>query len=153
VCGVVATLLVWGGEHGCDAVRGRPSCGGYGFFMLAGIIAACFVIGVVMLRALGAEHAGVITFFGLGLPLFVVLAFLLDYAFDTWMALALPMITGFCFVLAVYIARALDAANPSSYAEDVAAPTETDDQPATSDRDLNETRVDELPRYAPTDDR
>jgi hypothetical protein len=113
VCGAVATLLVWSGEHGCDAVRGRPSCGGYGFVMLAGIIAVCFVVGVVVLRAFSVEHAGVITFFGLALPMLVVLAFLLDYAFDTWMAFALPLMVGFCFVLAVYIGRALDAANPS----------------------------------------
>ena len=38
VCGLVATLLVWGGQHGCDAARGRPSCGGYGFLMLGGIV-------------------------------------------------------------------------------------------------------------------
>ena len=24
VCGLVATALVWGGERGCDAARGRP---------------------------------------------------------------------------------------------------------------------------------
>lgn len=158
VCGVVATLLVWSGERGCDAVRERPSCGGYGFLMLTGIMVVCFLVGVALLRGFGAEHVGVTTFFGLALSLLVVLALLLDYAFDTWMAFALPVLAGICFVLAVYIARALDAANPSPYADnDEEGPRDDGDDgdafDVFDDADQTETPVDDLPRSASTDDR
>ena len=109
------------------------------------------------IRAFGAEHVGVTTFFGLALSLFVVLAFLLDYAFDTWMAFALPVLVGICFVLAVYIARALDAVNPSPYTDnDTHVQEDAEDRDELDefdDADQTETRVGDLPRYAPTDDR
>src|SRR4051812_21121767 len=91
VVGIAATLLVWGGQHGCDAVRGRPSCGGYGLLMLIVIIVACFLLGVVLLRAFGVDNPGV-TFFGVSLPLLAILGLLLDYVFDSWMAWTLPLL-------------------------------------------------------------
>ena len=122
VVGVAATLLVWGGQHGCDAVRGRPSCGGYGLLMLVGIIVVCFLIGVGLLKAFHADDPGVTAFFGVTLPLLAILGLLLDYVFDSWTAWALPLLVAVCFVLAAYLARALDAANPRPYADDVDDP-------------------------------
>lgn len=173
VCGLVATLLVWGGERGCDAVRGRPSCGGYGLLMLVGIIVVCFLIGVMLLKAFGVNDPGVITFFGVTLPLLAILGLLLDYVFDTWMAFTLPVLVAVCFVASAYLARALDAANPSPYTDDAVIRDDdrveaAGDPDAVEADDADETRVDQhatraeddtavqrhddLPRYAPSDD-
>ncbi len=116
-CGLVATGLVWGGEQGCDAVRGRPSCGGYGLLMLLGIIAVCFALGVFVLTIFGVADPGVTTFFGITLPLLAILGVLLDYVFDTWMAFGLPLLVAGCFVLSAYLARALAASDPRPYAD------------------------------------
>ena len=148
VCGAVATGLVWSGERACDAVRGRPTCGGYGVPMLLVIVAICFVIGVVLLRVFGVEEAGVSAFFGATLPLLVVLGLLIDYVFDGWMAVALPLMAMGSFVVSVYLARALEAADPSGYTDDTA-----------SDADESGPAVDagaqahdhDLPHYAPGD--
>ncbi|MGA9344939.1 MAG: hypothetical protein WBV37_07550 [Nocardioidaceae bacterium] len=151
LCGAVGTGLVWSGERGCDSLRGRPTCGGYGLPMLLVIVAVCYVIGAVLLRMFAVEAAGVATFFGVTLPLVVILGLLIDYVFDGWMALALPGMAAVSFVVSVYLARALEAANPSPYADDAA-----------SDADESSTRRDgeawpavhvhdDLPHYAPAD--
>ena len=111
VCGAVGTGLVWSGEQGCDALRGRPTCGGYGLPILLVIIAVCYVIGVALLRMFAVEEAGVAAFFGVTLPLLVILGLLIDYVFDGWMAMALPGMAAASFVVSVYLARALEAAN------------------------------------------
>ena len=118
VCGLVATALVWGGERGCDAARGRPSCGGYGLLMLIAIIVICYLVGLVLLRAFDVTDPGVTAFFGIALPLLVVLVFLLDDVFDTWMAYAVPLLVAVGFVVSAYLARALEAANPRQYADE-----------------------------------
>ncbi len=120
LCGAVGTGLVWTGQRGCDAVRGRPTCGGYGLPLLIVIIAACLALGVFLLRAFGVEEAGVVAFFGVTLPLVVVLGLLIDYVFDGWMAVALPALVAASFVVSVYLARALEAANPNPYADEQA---------------------------------
>jgi hypothetical protein len=150
VVGIAATLLVWGGQRGCDAVRGRPSCGGYGLLMLVGIVVVCFLLGVALLKAFRVDDPGVTAFFGVTLPLLAILGLLLDYVFDSWMAWALPLLVAVCFVLAAYLVRALEAANPSPYADETVAEPGAD-----ADRDADEhadTRVDGLPRYAPSDE-
>ena len=147
VCGLVATGLVWGGQRGCDAVRGRPTCGGYGVVMLVAIIVVCYLVGVVLLKAFDVDDPGVTAFFGVALPLLVVLGFLLDDVFERWMAVAIPLLAAVCFVLSAYLARALDAANPSSYADDRGEhDLDKDEEPAADEED-------DLPRYAPTEDR
>jgi hypothetical protein len=147
VCGVVVTALVWAGQRGCDAVRGRPTCGGYGVVMLVAIIVTCYLVGVVLLKAFDVDDPGVTAFFGVALPLLVVLGFLLDDVFEGWMAVAIPLLTAVCFVLSAYLARALEAANPSSYADDRDEPgVDEDDEPAADEED-------DLPRYAPSEER
>ena len=148
VCGAVATALVWGGQRGCDAVRGRPTCGGYGVVMLVAIIVVCYLVGVVLLKAFDVDDPGVTAFFGVALPLLVVLGFLLDDVFEGWMAVAIPLLAAGCFVLSAYLARALEAANPSSYADDRGEPDgDQDDGESAADEE------DDLPRYVPTDER
>jgi hypothetical protein len=150
VCGLVATALVWSGERGCDAVRGRPTCGGYGFFMLIAIIVICYLVGVALLKAFAVREPGVTAFFGMTLPLLVVLGFLLDDVSETWMAIAMPLLVAVGFVLSAYLGRALEAASPGTYAEDgdpEAGPDESADKTNREDADGD------LPRYAPTDER
>ncbi len=157
LCGLVATGLVWGGERSCDAVRGRPSCGGYGLLMLGGIIVICFALGIFVLKAFEVDDPGVTTFFGITLPLLAVLGLLLDYVFDTWMAFGLPVLVAGCFVASAYLARALEAANPSTYtddeaaAEDDVAPAETGETTSTDDSAAPDDETARLPRYAPED--
>ena len=110
--------LVWGGERGCDAARGRPTCGGYGLLMLIAIIVICYLVGLVLLKAFDVRDPGVTAFFGITLPLLVVLVFLLDDVFDTWMAYAVPLLVAVGFVVSAYLARALEAANPRPYADE-----------------------------------
>ena len=118
VCGALAVGLVWSGEHGCDAVRGRPSCGGYGVGMLLVILAVTFAVGVLLLTMLHVAHVAVTAFFGVAVPLFVVMAFLLDHVFDPWMAWALPLMGAASFAVSTYLARGLAAANHRPYAVD-----------------------------------
>jgi hypothetical protein len=147
VTGLVATALVWGGERGCDAVRDRPTCGGSGFFMLIAITVICYLVGLALLKAFAVGDPGVTAFFGVTLPLLVVLAFLLDHVFDTWMAVAMPLLVAVCFVLSAYLVRVLEAANPSSYADDGEPVDEA------SDADDADEADEDLPRYAPTEER
>ena len=118
VCGLVATALVWGGARGCDATRGRPTCGGYGLVLLMAILVICYLVGLVLLKAFEVRDPGVTAFFGITLPLLVVLVFLLDDVFDTWMAYAVPLLGAVGFVASAYLARALEAANPRQYADE-----------------------------------
>ncbi len=147
LCGAVGTGLVWSGEQGCDALRGRPTCGGYGLPLLLVIIAVCYVIGVALLRAFGVDEAGAAAFFGVTLPLLVILGLLIDHVFDGWMVVALPGMAAVSFVVSVYLARALEAANPSSYTDDGAAEIDAGHD---SDSDASDDG-DDLPHYAPAD--
>lgn len=149
VCGAVATGLVWSGERACDAARGRPTCGGYGVPILLLIVAICFAIGVVLLRVLGVEEAGVSAFFGVTLPLLVILGLLIDYVFDGWMAVALPLMAMVSFVASVYLARALEAADPSGYYDSAAEPDPVVAPDGTADDAAH--GEDDIPHYTPGD--
>ncbi len=147
VCGLIAVGLVWAGERGCDAVRGRPSCGGYGLLMLIGILALCFVVGSVLLRVFGVEEPGVTTFFGIALPMIAILTLLLDYVFSAWMVVVLPALGAACFALSVVLTRALENSGETTYVDD---PDETKGDDETADVDEQETKA--LPRYAPPEE-
>jgi hypothetical protein len=149
VCGGLVTGLVWSGERGCDATRGQPSCGGYGLGMLLVIVVVCFVVGVLLLKVFGVAEPGVTTFFGLALPMLLILGLLLDHVFDHSMAIAFPLIVAVGFVLSTYLARALEAANPSSYVDDRVAAGSADSSAATDSSSEQVATRDDLPRYAP----
>ncbi|MEP6666682.1 MAG: hypothetical protein ABJA81_09565, partial [Nocardioidaceae bacterium] len=139
---------VWTGERGCDAVRGRPSCGGYGLLMLLAILAVCFIIGSLLLRVFGVEDPGVTTFFGVALPLIVILIFLLDYVFSGWMVLALPALAAGCFAVSVILTRALENSAETTYVDDTRKPDRTTGEPAGDE----EAETAALPRYAPPEE-
>ena len=108
--------------------------------MLVAIIVVCYLVGVVLLKAFDVDDPGVTAFFGVALPLLVVLGFLLDDVFEGRMAVAIPLLAAVCFVLSAYLARALEAANPSSYADDRGEPDVDEDEVPAADEE------DDLPR-------
>ena len=86
--------------------------------MLIAIIVICYLVGLVLLKAFDVRDPGVTAFFGLTLPLLVVLVFLLDDVFDTWMAYAVPLLVS-RLLRGLGVSRpALEAANPRPYADE-----------------------------------
>jgi len=140
-CGLAAVALVWLGERGCDAVEGRPSCGGVGLIMLSAIIAVVFLLGLYLLRIFDLAQAGLVAFFGVALPLILILLFLMDLVFSAWMVVVLPVLAALCFAGGAVFTRALENSTAETYADGA-----TDDEVADSSVDAEDI---DLPRYAP----
>jgi hypothetical protein len=115
---LVGVGLVWLGEHGCEALRGRPSCGGLGLIMLVAIVAGVMVLGMVLLRWFRVDNPGLVSFLGVALPLIVVMLFLIDEVFSAWMVVVLPALTAVCFAVSAVLVASLEATEtPGRYAD------------------------------------
>lgn len=113
LCGVLGLALVFAGERLCDLVRGTPTCGFLGVPLLLLILAAAYGVGLVLLRAMSVPDAAMISFFGVALTLLVLLLFLLDYLFETWMIAGLPITGAVCMLAGAWLVRTLTTAGMS----------------------------------------
>ncbi len=147
VCGLATVGLVRLGEEGCTAVEGRPSCGGVGLVMLTAIVVVAYLLGIYLLRIFLVQDPGLVSFFGVTLPLIVILAFLMDIVLDSWMIVVLPLLSAACFAGGAVLARSLRA-TPAQRNDDL-ADGETEDVDAQDD---DEAATDAMPSYAPPDD-
>ncbi len=146
VCGLAAVGMVWLGERSCDAFTGRPSCGGGGSIMLIAVIAVTCLLGFYLLRMLDVPNAALVAFFGVTLPVIIILLFLIGAVFSAWMVLVLPVMAALCFAGSAVFTSAVQSFPELTY--DVAPA----DDAAGGDRDKQRPGTDEednLPRYAP----
>ncbi len=105
MAGLGAVLLVGLGLLGCEAVRGAPSCGGSGYPLLLLIMVLVGLGAAALLRLVGADSPGTVSFLGVCLMVVVVLALLVESAFSTWMWAVMPLVGAGCFVTSAYLVR------------------------------------------------
>ena len=106
MAGLGTVLLVGLGLLGCDAVRGAPSCGGSGYPLLLLIMVLVGIGAAALLRLVGADSPGTVSFLGVCLMLIVALAFLVESAFSSWMWAVMPLVGAGAFVTSAYLVRA-----------------------------------------------
>lgn len=145
--GLAAIAMVWLGERGCDALEGRPSCGGIGFLMLVAIIVVVFLLGLYLLRIFEVANAGLVAFFGVTLPLMIILIFLMDVVFSAWMVATLPLVGALCFAGSTVFTSAVENSGDETY-EAGATDDEADHDGAGDDPSADDDE-DDLPRYVP----
>lgn len=144
ICGALVVGLVFSGERGCDAVSGSSSCGGVGMLMLTVILVGAYALGVLLLRMFGVDEPGLTAFFGIMLPLVVVLAFLTDQVFSSSMVLILPALAACSFAVGSVFTTALENSDDGPGRN---RPQAQPDIPASDAAE--EQAPPELPRYAP----
>jgi len=148
ICGALVVGLVFSGERGCDAVAGSPSCGGgVGLLMLTAILVGAYAVGVLLLRIFSVDEAGLTAFFGIMLPLVVVLAFLTDRVFSTSMVLILPVLSACSFAVGSVFTIALENSDDSGRVR-----PQVPQQSAPADAADQQPEPPDLPRYAPVGD-
>ncbi len=139
--------MVWLGERSCDAVTGRPSCGGgVGSIILMAVLAFTCLLGFYLLRMLDVPNAALVAFFGVTLPVIIILLFLIEAVFSAWMVLVVPVLAAVCFAGSAAFTRSVQSTPAEGY--DVAPP----DDVAAGGRDKQRPETDEaddLPRYGP----
>jgi hypothetical protein len=119
--GLLGCLLTYGGLQGCEAATGTGSCGGPGLLVLVVILVVMVVAGAVALKRLGVPEAGNVSFLGVGVMTVIVLVFLIDYLYDPWMFLVVPVVTAAGFLLAQWVT--------TKYADDVLDDEDDDGRP------------------------
>jgi hypothetical protein len=96
-------VLTWLGLRGCEVVTGTSSCGGPGLLVLVVILAVMVLAGTVVLRALRVPDPGSVSFLGVGIMTVIALLFLIDYLYDPWMFLVVPLVTALSFAVARWV--------------------------------------------------
>jgi hypothetical protein len=106
VVGLLMVGLAWGSLRLCEAARGTSSCGQPGFVVVLAILALLVVAGRLLLRTLGVDDAGSISFLGVGVVAVVTLLFLVGALFQWWIVLVLPAVSVASFALAHWVSTA-----------------------------------------------
>jgi hypothetical protein len=106
VVGLLMVGLSWGSLRLCEVARGTSSCGQPGFVVVLAILALLVVVGRLLLRTLGVEDAGSISFLGVGVIAVVTLLFLVGALFQWWIVLVLPAVSVAAFALAHWVSTA-----------------------------------------------
>lgn len=101
--GVVTVGLTWASQRLCELVRGTPSCGGPGFFLLVAIMVAMVLLGAALLRAWGVSDPGSTSFLAVGLLAVFALLFLVDVIFAWWMVIVIPAVAVATFALSQWV--------------------------------------------------
>ncbi|UAL29503.1 DUF2157 domain-containing protein [Nocardioides rotundus] len=96
--GVLAVLLTWLAQQGCDLALGTSSCGKPGFFALAAILVIAVLAGAALLRAWRVRDAGSTSLLAVGLVTVVVLAFLVESLFAWWIVIVIPLLSVAAYV-------------------------------------------------------
>ncbi|MGH3356681.1 MAG: hypothetical protein ACRDOJ_12350 [Nocardioidaceae bacterium] len=104
---VLARVLIFAGERGCDAVRGTATCGTAGGFMLLVIVGLMIYLGIRLLRLLQVPEPGVTSALGVSLLAIVILTVLLDSIFSAWMWLVLPLVAAVVYAVSAWTATKL----------------------------------------------
>ncbi|CAB4697836.1 MAG: hypothetical protein F2667_04045 [Actinobacteria bacterium] len=91
----------------CEVVRGTSSCGGPGFLLLVGIMAAMVLLGGGVLRLLRVADPVSISFLGIGLTCVIALLFLVDDLLDPQMIVVIPAVAVLSFLAAHWVTSAL----------------------------------------------
>jgi hypothetical protein len=111
VIGLMGCVLTVVGLQGCEWITGTGSCGGPGLLVLVVILVAMILVGTVALRRLNVPEAGNVSFLGVGIMTAIALMFLIDYLYDLWMFLVIPVLTAVSYAVARWIT--------TMYAEDL----------------------------------
>lgn len=106
VVGLLMVGLSWGSLRLCEVARGTSSCGQPGFVVVLAILALLVVVGRLLLRTLGVDDAGSISFLGVGVVAVVTLLFLVGALFQWWIVLVLPAVSVASFALAHWVSTA-----------------------------------------------
>ena len=106
VVGMLMVGLSWGSLRLCEVARGTSSCGQPGFAVVLAILALLVVVGRLLLRTLGVDDAGSISFLGVGVVAVVTLLFLVGALFQWWIVLVLPAVSVASFALAHWVSTA-----------------------------------------------
>jgi hypothetical protein len=106
VVGLLMVGLSWGSLRLCEVARGTSSCGQPGLVVLLAILAVLVVVGRLLLRTLGIDDAGSISFLGVGVVAVVTLLFLVGALFQWWIVLVLPAVSVASFALAHWVSTA-----------------------------------------------
>jgi hypothetical protein len=90
VVGLALVGLTAGSLHLCSSMRGTPSCGKPGIFLLLAITAIAVLLGSLLLRAAGVAAPGSTSFLGVGLLVVLVLLALLGVLDQWWVVIVVP---------------------------------------------------------------
>ncbi len=112
--------------------------------MLTAILVGAYAVGVLLLRIFSVDEAGLTAFFGIMLPLVVVLAFLTDRVFSTSMVLILPVLSACSFAVGSVFTIALENSDDSGRVR-----PQVPQQSAPADAADQQPEPPDLPRYAP----
>ena len=113
VVGLLGCALTFLGLKMCELITGADSCGGPGLLVLIVIVVLMILAGAALLRMFTVEDATNLSFLGVGITVAFVLMFLLDYLYEPWMFLVMPVLTALAFLVARWIT--------TRYVEDVLA--------------------------------
>jgi hypothetical protein len=91
--GLVGVLATFASLRLCEVVKGTPSCGGPGLFLLVAILVAMVYLGGWLLRGFGVHDPGSTSFLAVGLTAVVAMLFLVDVLFAWWMVIAIPLVS------------------------------------------------------------
>jgi hypothetical protein len=101
--GAATVGLTWGSLQICEIIRGTPSCGGTGLWLLLLILVAMIFLGAGLLRFFGVADAGSTSFLAVGLLTVVVLVFLVDLLFNWWMIIVIPAVTLLTYTFSAWV--------------------------------------------------
>lgn len=105
--GLLTVGLTWASLRLCEVVRGTPSCGNAGFFLLLAIMVTMILVGQLLLRAFRVTDPGSTSFLGMGLVAVVALVFLVELLFLWWMVLVIPAVAMAAYALAHWVTTSL----------------------------------------------
>ena len=103
VVGLVGVLATFASLRLCEVVKGTPSCGGPGLFVLVAIVIALVYLGGWLLRGFGVDDPGSTSFLAVGLTAVVVMLFLVDVLFAWWMVIAVPLVAMAAYALSWWV--------------------------------------------------
>lgn len=103
VVGAIGCVLTFLGLKGCELVTGTDSCGGPGLLVLIAIVVAMVLFGTALLKLFSVADAGNVSFLGVSIMTVVALLFLIDYLYDPWMFVVIPVVTALTYAMARWI--------------------------------------------------
>lgn len=104
--GLLTVGATWASLGLCELLRGTPSCGNPGFFLLLAIMVAMVLIGGAVLKAFGVSDPGSTSFLGMGLVAVITLLFLTELLFQWWMVLVIPIVAMAAYALSHWVTTA-----------------------------------------------
>jgi hypothetical protein len=103
VIGLLAVLLTGLSLRLCELLKGMPSCGGPGIFLLIAILILLTYVGGWLLRAWRITDPISTSFLAVGLLAVIAMLFFIDALFSPWMLLVIPVVAAGTYALSWWV--------------------------------------------------